>query len=238
MNYSITGIAYLTLFFPLAYLIYRLLQYWNKEKDTTSKHGLFIVGLFGLFVLMTTIGGLFFADNSFILEKKIEVGSFIQALTFAVIAYHVIYLKFPRISPWLGFVPVFILGMIAAILTVTHLQFNPFLEPSGAINWGFPSGSISVLVSLIRFFLSLITLLSLIIIFILKFKDSKDPYLRGKALGLSLAFFFVLIGASLDFLFIAYFNLNAITRDIAFIFCSIILFVTLIFTLPRSPSTI
>lgn len=238
MTYSITGIAYLTLLFAIGYLIYRFFQYWKKEKDAASKQALYIVSLFGLFVLVTTIGGLFFADNPLILERKLEISAFIQALAFAVIAYHIIYLKFPKISPWFGFIPILILGLIAAILTVTNLQFNPFLEPSGAINWGFPSGSMAFFESFLRLFLSLITLIPLMIIFLLQFKNSEDPYLKGKSLGIGLALLFVMVAASLDFLLINTFNLDAIWRDIVLIICSIILLITLILTLPRLLSKI
>ncbi len=238
MTYSITGIAYLTLLFAVGYLIYRLFHYWKKERDAASKQALYIISLFGLFALIATIGGLFFADNYLILEKKLEIGAFIQACAFAAIAYHIIYLKFPKISPWFGFIPILILGLIAAILTVTNLQFNPVLEPSGAINWGLPSGSLAFFVSFLRFFLSLVTFIPLIIIFLLQFKNSEDPYLKGKSLGIGLAFLFILIGASFDFLLINAFNLDAIWRDMVFIVCSIILLITLIFTLPRLPSKI
>jgi len=236
MAYSITGIAYLTLLFAMGYLIYRLFQYWKKEKDTASKQSLCFVSLFGLFVLIATIGGLFFADNPLVLQKKLEVGAFIQALAFAVMAYHIIYLKFPKISPWFGFIPVLILGLIAAVLTITAIQFNPFLEPSGAINWGFPSGSITLFVSFLRLSLFLVTFIPLIIIFLLQFKNSEDPHFKGKTLGMSFALLFIVAGASLDFLLIGIFHLDPIWRDVAFIVCGAIFLITLILTLPRSPS--
>jgi len=238
MNYSVTGIAYLTLLFALGYLIYRFFQYWKKEKDTAVKHSLCFAGLFGLFVLINTISGLFFADNPLFLEKTRGVGAFIQAFAFAVIAYHIVYLKFPKVSPWLGFVPILILGLIAAILTITIIPFNPFLDPSGAINWGFPSGLIATSVSMLRLFLFFVTFIPLIIILFSQFKNAEDLHFKGKALGMGLALLFILLGASFDFLFIGIFNLNPIWRDMGFIVCSAIFLITLILTLPRSPSKI
>lgn len=231
MAYSFTGIAYLILLFALGYLAYRFFQYWRKEKDPISKHLLCFIILFGLFVLIKTIGGLFFATNPSLLEKTIDVGVFIQALTLAVIAYHIIYIKFPKISPWFGFTPILILGLIATILTVIT-PFNPILEPSGAINWGFPSGPLAIWMSVLRFFLFAITLIPLIIIFLSQFKTSEDTYLKRKALGMSFTLLFILVGASFDFLFISIFKLGAIWRDIAFIICSATLLITLILTLP------
>lgn len=236
MNYSITGTAYLTLLFSLGYLIYRFFQYWKKEKDVTAKQSLCFAGFFWLFVLVNTISGLFFADNPFFLEKTRGVGAFFQAFAFAIMAYHIIYIKFPKVSPWLGFVPVLILGLIAAILTLTVIPFNPFLDPSGAINWGYPSGLFATPVSALRFFLFFVTFIPLIIILFSQIKKSEDPHLKGKALGMGLALLFILVGASFDFLFIYIFNLNPIWRDMVFIVCSAIFLVTLILTLPRSPS--
>jgi hypothetical protein len=233
MAYSFTGIAFLTLLFASGYLVYRFFQYWRKEKDAISKQVLCFVILFGLFILINTIGGLFFANNSSFLVKIIEINSFIQAFIFAVIAYHIIYLKFPKISPWFGFTPILILGLIAAILTVI-VPCNPFLEPSGAINWGFPSSPLVIWMSVLRFFLFAITFIPLIIIFLSQFKISEDFYLKRKALGMSLLCLFILVAASFDFLFIFLFKLGAIWRDIAFIVCSAILLITLILTLPSS----
>lgn len=234
MAYSITGIAYLILLFVLGYLFYRLFHYWKKERDPASKQALYIVIFFGLFVLNAAISGLFFADNPIILEKAARINVFIQAFIFAVLAYHVIYLKFSKISPWFGFIPIFILGLIAAILSVTNLQISPFLEASGAINWGFSSSSMAVFVLLLRVFISLVTLIPLIIIFLLQFKNSENHLIRKKSLGIGLVFLFVLIGALLDFLFIRIFRLDPIWRDITFIICSFILLITLVLTLPRS----
>jgi len=235
MNYSFTGIAFLTLFFALGYLVYRFFRYWRKEKDPTSKYSLCFVILFELFVLINTIGGLFFANNPSFLERTKDVGAFIQALTFAVIAYYIIYLKFPKISPWFGFTPILILGLIATILTVI-VPCNPFLEPSGAINWGFPSSPLVIWMSVLRFFLFAVTFVPLIIIFLSQFKISEDLYLKRKALGMILLLLFVLVAASFDFLFISIFKLGAIWRDIAFIVCSATLLITLILTLPPSSS--
>lgn len=236
MNYSITGIAYLILLFALGYLIYRFFQYWRKEKEVVAKHSLCFTGLFGLFVLISTISGLFFADNLFFLEKTIGVGAFIQAFAFATMAYHIVYLKFPKVSPWLGFVPVLILGLIAAILTIAFIPFNPFLDPSGAINWGVPSDLLGIFVSMMRLFLFFVTFIPLIILLFSQFKNAEDPRVKGKALGMGLALLFILLGASFDFLLIGVFNLSPIWRDMVFIVCSAIFLITLILTLPRSSS--
>ena len=234
MTYSITGVAYLILLFVLGYLFYRLFHYWKKEKDAASKQALYIVAFFSLFVLNATISGLFFANNPIILERAARVSVFIQAFAFAAVAYHVIYLKFSKISPWVGFIPVFILGLIAAILSTFYLQLNPFLEASGSINWGSSSGSMAVPVLLLRVFISLVTLTPLTIIFLLQYKNLENHIVRRKSLGMGLVSLFILIGALLDFLFIRIFNLDPIWRDMVFIVCGAILLITLVLTLSGS----
>jgi len=229
MNYSFTGFAYLTLFLALGFLTYRFFQYWRRERDLLSKLFLFFTGLFALFSFMKTIGGLFFANNQTFLIGTINAGAFIQALAFAAIAYFIIYVKFPKISPWWGFIPVLILGLVAAVLNIAAPSY-PFLEESGAINWGFsPLGSLLFL----RFFLFFITFLPGVIIFFQQFKTSKDPYVKRKSLGIALSLVFTILVTLLDFLLVNFLKLDPIWRDTGFIVIGITLFITLLLALPR-----
>jgi len=230
MNYSFTGFAYLTLFLALGFLTYRFFQYWRRERDLLSKLFLSFTGLFALFAFIMTIGGLFFANNQTFLAGTIIASAFIQALAFAVIAYFIIYVKFPKISPWWGFIPVLILGLVAAVFTATT-SFYPFLEESGAMNWGVPSAIDTV--SILRFFLFFVTFLPGVIIFFQQFKTSKDHYVKRKALGLTLTLIIALVVTLLDFLLVNFLKLDPIWRDIGFIVIGIILFITLLSTLPR-----
>jgi len=230
MSYSITGFAYLTFFLALGFLAYRFFQYWKREGDPVSKLLLFFVGLFALFALVKAIGGLFFINNQNFLAGTTNVGGFIQALAFAVIAYFIVYVKFPQISPWLGFIPVLILGLVATVFTVIS-PFYPFLEGSGAINWGPPSGTGTV--SVLRFFLFFITFVPGAIIFLQQFKTSKDPYIKRKSLGLILSIIIALAVSLLDFLLVNLFKLDPIWRDIGSIAIGTVLFITLLLTLPR-----
>ncbi|GAH43518.1 unnamed protein product [marine sediment metagenome] len=102
MAFSFTGVAYLLLFFALGFLTYRFFQYWQKSKDTTPKLFLYLTISLTLFALVRTISGLFFANNTQILIKSTILVSFIEGLAAAIVAYLIIHLKFPKISPWLG----------------------------------------------------------------------------------------------------------------------------------------
>lgn len=235
MAYSTTGFAYLALLLALGYLAYRFFQYWRKEKDIISKIFLYFAIFFGLFALIRTIGGLFFATNPSFLERIIVAGTATQTFAFAAIAYLIVYLKFPQVSPWFGFIPILILGLIAIILTVVA-SFNPFLELSGAINWGFPSGPLGLWISVLRFFLFAVTFIPLIIIFLQQFKTSIDSYVKGKALGISLSLLFALTASLFDFLLINILKLDSIWRDASLIILSITLFITLFLTLHHPSS--
>ncbi|KPJ73506.1 hypothetical protein AMJ48_00910 [Parcubacteria bacterium DG_74_1] len=220
MSYSITGFAYLILSFAIGSLVYRVFQYWKKEKDIVSKLLFYIFSIFWLFVLIKAIGGLFFVKNLFFLRFTVNFGGFLQALAFSIMAYFSVYVKFsPKVSPWLGFIPVFLLGMISTYLTI-FIPFNPFLEPSGAINWGAPIVS-SFAINL-RASLFLIAFIPAIFIFFEQFQKAQDVYTKRKTLGFIILSLIVIIGALFDFVFL---NIGSIWRDILFIFGGIIIFI-------------
>ncbi|MFH1894457.1 MAG: hypothetical protein ABH813_00950 [Patescibacteria group bacterium] len=229
MSCSLTGISYLSVFLVLGYFVFRLFQYWKKEKNLVSKLWIYFIIFFELFLLPKAIGGMFFADNPMFLKMTIYLGAFFQAFAFAVIAALVIVIKFPRISPWLGFFTLFLLGWTAAILTIL-IPFAPFLEQNGTINWGLPPTSLVSVVSIMRAFLYSITFFPLIIILFDQFKNSQNTYARMKALGLGVTLLFLAITALIDFLFIGVFKLGIIWRDGSLILGSVVLFITLFLT--------
>lgn len=232
MNFSITGFAYLILVFALGYLIYRFFKYYREKKDTISKCFLYIVVLFEVFASSKAIAGLFFANNSVFLEITIDIAAFVQALAFAILAYLIIHLQFPKISPWFGFIPVLVLGLIATGLEII-IPHHPFIEPSGAINWGI--SSVPPASSFLRVFLFFITFIPMIVIFSQQFKNTKDPYVKGKTFVIIIFFLLAFIIALLDFLFISVFRLEAIWRDITLIILSIVLFPISLITPKSSP---
>jgi len=231
MSYSFTGFAYLILVFALGCSIYRFFQYCRKEKDIVSKCFLYIAVLFEIFAFSKAIGGLFFANNPAFLEITVDIAAFIQALAFAILAYLIIHLKFPQISPWFGFIPVLVLGLIVTGLNIITF-YHPFLEPSGAINWGL--SSVPLTLSLLRTFLFFITFIPMSIVFSQQFKIAKESYVKKKTFVMIIFFLLAFVVALLDFLFISIFRLEAIWRDITLIILSIILFLTSI--IPPKPS--
>lgn len=229
MTFSFTGLAYLIGLFALGLLSYRFFQYWQREKTTISKLFMCFTGTFALFMLILATAGLFFANNTQILRLAVISTAFVQNFAFAIIAYLLVYLKFPRISPWLGAIPVFLLAVVTTILTAT-IPFNPYLESSGGINWDIqPVGDI------IRLFLFLITFVPLLAILIQQIRIAKDPAVKNRALGIVLILVFGILVSLLDFFLESILKLEAISSDIAMVALSIVVFI-IVFFIPKPPS--
>ena len=196
MVFSSTGIAYLLLFLVLGFLSYRLFQYWTQNRTTTSKFFFFLVLSFLLFALIRVISVLFFVDNLQVLNASIVAVSFIEGLAASIVAYLVIHIKFHQISPRIGFIIFFFLGILATVLTV-GINYQPSIEESGAVDWGFAASEVGVLYLIIRFGIILITFVPLIIVIFQQFLSSKDHVTKKKSLGLSIIF---LLGIGLGFI--------------------------------------
>lgn len=214
MSYSITGTAYLVIFLALSYLIYRFLRFFKRKGTSVSKLLFFLLSPIWIFVLIRAIGGLFFADNTGFLKSTIGLGAFLEAISFAVGAYLIFYIKFPRISPWFATTAVLILGGITVILTI-NAPFQPFLENSGAINWG--TANVDLLLPVLRFLLFTSVFLPLIIITFQNLKISIDPELKDNAIKLMLILFLGLVVVFFDFIVVNILKMDPIWRDFSLI---------------------
>lgn len=228
MDFSFTGLAYLLGFFAVGLLTYRFYQYWRREGTTISRIFFYFAGIFAFFMLITAIVGLFFAKNTLVLKGTVISAAFLQGLASATVAYLITYVKFPKISPWSGFIVVFLLGLTATALTII-IPFHPFLEETGAINWDFQP-----LANVFRFSVFLITFVPLIIILTQEFRASENPYVKARSFGMGLLLLFGLITGLFDFLLENILKLGAVSSDIVFGFFSLLLLV-LIFLTQKSP---
>jgi len=227
MSFSYTGLAFLLGFFAVGLLSYRFFQYWQKEKTVVSKVFFCFAATFALFMIITAIGGLFFAENTQVLRWVVILAALIQSFGFAFIAYLIFYLKFPRISPWWGSVVVFLLGLTTTFLTAIT-PFSPYLEASGGINWDIQHNQ--PLVDVFRFFLFLITFLPLIVILVQQVKVSADPKIKARAFGLGVVMAFGVLISLLDFLLETILKLGAISSDIAMSVFGVVVLILIIFT--------
>lgn len=236
LTISTTGIAYLFFFLALAFLAYRFFQYWRKNQDTTSKLFYFFSISIAVLAFIRMITGIFFAKNTQVLAISVILVSFSEVIMAAIVAYLIIYLKFPKISPWVGFIIIFILGSFVTYLTYTTLpERNLILEPSGALNLSFKFGS-NFWYPILRLLVLSLSMIPMIVVFLQQYKSSNVFYIKTRTLGLSIALFLGLIIGLIDFIFISIFRLSALDRDITMSIISIILFFVIYFTQKPNPS--
>ena len=227
MIISSTAIAYLVLTITIVFLNVRFFQYWIEKRDTTSKLFFFFGAIFLLFGLVRVVTTLFFPENTQILKESETIVAFLQGVAAAVIAYLVVYLKIPKISPWVGFISVFIIGMAVTAITF-DLDYKPFLDPSGAINWGFPE--VGALYPILRLFILLVAFLPLMVILFQQFRQAEEAFLKRRSLGLFLSLLLVIGVGFIDFVLNDIFRLGVIYRDYALIVLAVILFLIIFFT--------
>ncbi len=218
MIFSYTGLSFLLGSFSIGLLAYRFFQYWKAENNITSKMFFWFAAIFAFFMLLVAIAGLFFAGNNQILRLTVIIATLAQAVGCAIGGYLIIHIKFPSVSPWIGFIAIFLLGLLATFSAI-FIPFYPYLEPSGGINWNIP-----LFVGIVRSAVFVIVFLPLIAIIIRQAGSSEDALVRAKAFGLSLLMVFSIILGFLDFLLETVFRLPAISSAIALIFLSIVVF--------------
>jgi hypothetical protein len=234
MYISSTGFSYIFLFISLTFLTYRFFQYWQKSKDVTSKAFFFFALFLDLFALVRMISGLFFYNNISVLAGSTVLASFLQGLTASVGVFIIFHLKFPKISPWLGFWLTFSFGLFSTIITgltaaAREITFGLF----GAINWGFPT--MGLIYALTRITVLGFAFIPIIIIMIQQGRAASEPRLRKRCFGLAVALSIGIILGLLDYFIIQLMGYEAIIRDIITGVLSILLFFVTYFT-QKSPS--
>ena len=232
MTPSYTGFAYFFVSIAAGLLNYRFFQYWQKEKSVVSKYFFFFLSFFTLFTIEKAIVGTFFANNTLILKGSVIGGAFLQGLACAFAGYIIFYVWFPKISPWVGFSAIFILGLLAGYLTAVTpftTASAPILEPSGSINWG-----IQPIADTFRGLLFLTTLFPLAAIFFNQYRNSQDFFTRSRAIGFSFVLALTLSVSAFDFFLGNIFGIGIFGRDIFIGISGIILFI-IIFLVQKPP---
>ena len=224
MIFSYTGLAYLLGFFAVGLLSYRFFQYWQKEKTVVSKLFFYFTSILSLFMLVAAVTGLFFADNTAALRITVILSTFIQGWSFAVLGYLIFYLKFSKVSPWIGFSFLLSLGMVATYFVI-KIPFTPYLESNGGINW-----DIQPLVDTIRSCVFALAFIPVILIILQQLRETNDPAVKAKAWGIGLALTFGVVVGLFDFLLEKILKLGALSSDVAMAVVSVVIFVTVFFT--------
>lgn len=173
MVFNYTGLVYFVGFLIFGFLTHRNYKNWKSNRSVFSKDFVFLGICFALFCLLTSVGAFFFSQNPQFLKFVVVSATFLQGLAMAFFAHLVFYLKFPRISPWIGFSMLLVLTLVATFITASS-SFSPFLSGK-TIDWNFP-----LLSNILR---GVILLLGLIPISIVFFKDglaSSIPEVKRK----------------------------------------------------------
>src|SRR3989344_4029690 len=220
MTYSITGFVYLYGFLAFAFLSYRFYLNWQREKTTVSKGFFLFMSIMSLMFIVTAIGGLFFADSPGVLKFVEICVVFIQSSAAAVLGYLIPYMKIPKISPWLGFLMIFLSGLVATFLSAITDE-RPFLEPNGVINWNIGPHN-----EILRPLIFLGVIMPIGIILIRQGMALKDKEAKIKAIGLGFAFLTGVFTGILDFTLKSFFHFGASSVDI-----SVVILATTILTL-------
>lgn len=219
MVVSFTGVAWLVGSAAIALLSFRLFQYAQRDKTTVAWGWFWFTFVTLVFLLITAGGGLFFAGNFEVLRRVVIIVAFLQALVGGILGYLIVFLRFPKISPKIGFFIPFLFGLVALYFTVTT-PFFPFLETYNAINW-----DIKPLPGLLRFILFVSTWVPAGLIFFQQYKHDKDKRVRDRAVGLGAVIVFGFIISFLDFLLETVLQLSAVSSEMAVILFSIVTFV-------------
>ncbi|MDD5145255.1 MAG: hypothetical protein PHF44_00145 [Candidatus Pacebacteria bacterium] len=224
--FSITGASYLFLSLVSLLWIFRIFQFWRKENTIVSRLLLLYLIFFQIFCLITTLGVFFFAKNSGVLKLIVVNASFAQGLMSAVLGYLIFHLKFPKISPWLGFFIVFSIGFAGAVLSFLKIS-NPQLEGI-SVNW-----DIVPIADILRFLTIMISILPMGIILIQEGKGAKDPKIKNRSYGLAFLFFAGLVAAATGFFLEKYLRFGAISSDISIFFLGLSLLIIFLITQKR-----
>jgi hypothetical protein len=227
MFFSPTGIAYLILSLPVGLLAYRFFQYWRQKKDTISWLLFCFVFLLFLFIFYKDIVCLFFANNHLALVSSLVFTVFIEGLAAAIVVYLVFQLlKFSKIISWLAFFLVFIFGLVVVWLDI-KIPYLPFLEASGAINWG--SSILTMSHRYLRLILLATSFVPLVIILIRQYIKTNEQKVKARAIGLGLALAAGVVIGFVDF-FVDSLKLTAHDRDIIISLFGLFLFAAIYLT--------
>lgn len=195
MTPSFNGLVYLFGTFSMGFLTYRFFMRWERERDPLSFNFLNFGIVLAGFALITAIGGIFFPSNLFFLKIVVILSTFLEGLACAFLGRVFVYLKLPKISPWFGFFFIFLLGVVATVLTIIY-PFTPRLEDNNWINW-----DLQPLPGIFRVIYYFFGFLPIGVLMLKEGIFSKEKETKIKSLGLGLIFISVLLWGPLIFIF-------------------------------------
>ncbi|PIP23640.1 MAG: hypothetical protein COX36_02200 [Candidatus Nealsonbacteria bacterium CG23_combo_of_CG06-09_8_20_14_all_38_19] len=118
MSIFFHGLSWLIAAIAWTFLSFRFWQNFIKTKSKVAESFFYFSVFLIISMLCTAVGQLFFIGNLSILQAGLTLNIFLNTLAFAYFGYLIFYIKFPNISPKIGFLSVFIFGLGAVILNI------------------------------------------------------------------------------------------------------------------------
>ncbi len=225
MIISFTGVVYSILSAGLIIIDWLFYRSWKREDALPAKILFFSSSAFTIVCMAPAIGGIFFAQSPEIIKLVLVVSGFFVGLGNAILGYLIFKLKFPRFSPWTGFLGILCLGTVVTILTAV-IPFSPCLEKTGGIWWGLP-----LWLGFLRVFLYFLGCLPFSFILFKEFRKSTDINVRAKSLTLAAFFTLAPLVAFEDFIIEPVFHIEALISEVLIVILSI--FIALIYFLSK-----
>nr|NQU91695.1 PAS domain S-box protein [Bacteroidota bacterium] len=215
-SFVFTGIVYIPISIILGFIAYR---YYRIRGNNTLFWLLFYE--FSLLTVVSMCGalsGTVFTSSSNGIVAMLVLSSFALSFSNAVLGYLFFTETKIRISPWVGFIVILMVGLVTTGLTITE-QIKPLIEATGGINWGLP-GYIYTLRAIVYF----LGVLPILMLFWQRFIRSENMDEKRHYLFLSLMFLFILLIVIVDFILEPLLNSPALLSELAILLFAVISF--------------
>lgn len=192
------------------FLAFRFWQYYTREVSVFSKMMLFFSLSFLAFTLYTAAATLFFPHSSEVLKSAIVAATFFQGIGNSFLAYLIVFMKIPRISPRTVFVVFLLATLVTTFVAITSDSRSFFDSESSAVDWGVPAAE-----DLPRAIMFFLTFIPMGLIFVQQYFSTTDPEVKLRAFGLGSLLVLGSFAAAVDLVLEQQLNLGPAAGDIA-----------------------
>jgi len=220
-----TAIAYAIGSFVFAFMVLRFYQYYSRESSVFSGMILLFALSFFAFTLYTAIASLLFADNGQALKSAVVAATFFQGLGSSFLAYLIVFMKLPLLSPRFTFLLFFGATLLTTYLVAGTPGVPVFDAAHGVVDWGTITAE-----HIPRVIIFFVTFIPMGYIFVQQYFSSKDPQVKLRAVGLGAPLILGAFAAAIDLVLEQQLNLGPASGDIGQIFIYSLLFFVLLFT--------
>ncbi|OGZ18909.1 MAG: hypothetical protein A2175_02110 [Candidatus Nealsonbacteria bacterium RBG_13_42_11] len=223
MPYSYTGIIYIFSAIVFGFGSYKFYKVWQKQRNFVSKIFAYLFGSIAIaFLIDGFFGGMFFLESPEIMNWIMILGFLTFGISLSILGYLAVYLKFPKISPKIGFFTMLFYSIGIGILNIFY-PTHVFLEPTKFINWEFHP-----LVGILRSLSFVIPSIFLTIAFFHQARITVDRRIKTRAIGFGMAFLLVIITSGSDMISAGFIKPDPMIADVGLAVASLILLLVFI----------